>query len=91
MYIASKWAIAGMGTALRREALEYGVRVTMIEPGLVDTPMIRALPDCSGDLDRIEALLPEDCAHAVAFALCQPRRVNMWQIGILPLEQNYSS
>jgi NADP-dependent 3-hydroxy acid dehydrogenase YdfG len=91
MYIASKWAIAGMGTALRREALEYGVRVTMIEPGLVDTPMIRALPDCSGDLDRIQALLPEDCAHAVAFALCQPRRVNMWQIGILPLEQNYSS
>ena len=38
MYIASKWAIAGMAGALRKEALAYGVRVTQIEPGLVDTP-----------------------------------------------------
>jgi len=91
MYIASKWAIAGMGGALRREALEYGVHVTLIEPGLVDTPMIHALPEANADLGRIEALLPEDCAHAVAFALCQPRRVNTTQIQILPLEQGYSS
>jgi len=91
MYIASKWAVAGMGGALRREALEYGVRVTLIEPGLVDTPMIHALPEANADLGRIEALLPEDCAHAVAFALCQPRRVNMTQVQILPLEQGYSS
>jgi NADP-dependent 3-hydroxy acid dehydrogenase YdfG len=91
MYIASKWAVAGMGGALRREALEYGVRVTLIEPGLVDTPMIHALPEANADLSRIEALLPEDIANAVAFALCQPTRVNTTQIGILPLGQNYSS
>jgi NADP-dependent 3-hydroxy acid dehydrogenase YdfG len=91
MYIASKWAVAGMGGALRREALEYGVRVTLIEPGLVDTPMIHSLPEANADLGRIEALQPIDCARAVAFALCQPRRVNMTQIGLLPLEQSYSS
>jgi NADP-dependent 3-hydroxy acid dehydrogenase YdfG len=91
MYIASKWAVTGMGGALRREALEYGVRVTIIEPGLVDTPMIHALPSCSGDLDKMEALLPEDCAHAVAYALCQPRRVNITSIAMLPLEQSAST
>ena len=91
MYIASKWAVAGMGGALRKEALAYGVRVTLIEPGLVDTPMIHSLPEGKGDLDKIEALSPEHIANAVAFALCQPPIVNMTQIGILPLQQDYSS
>jgi len=91
MYIASKWAIAGMGGALRKEALEYGVRVTQIEPGLVDTPLIHALPIGKYDLDKIEALSPEHIAWAVAYALAQPRQVNTTQIQILPLEQGYSS
>jgi hypothetical protein len=91
MYIASKWAVAGMGGALRKEAVAYGVRVTLIEPGLVDTPMIHSLPEGKADLDKIEALSPEHCAYSVAFALCQPRVVNMTQIQILPLEQDYSS
>jgi NADP-dependent 3-hydroxy acid dehydrogenase YdfG len=91
MYIASKWAVAGMGGALRKEALSYGVRVTLIEPGLVDTPLIHALPEGKHDLEKIEALAPEHCASAVAFALCQPRVVNTTQIQILPLEQDYSS
>jgi NADP-dependent 3-hydroxy acid dehydrogenase YdfG len=91
MYIASKWAIAGMGGALRKEAFEYGVRVTQIEPGLVDTPLIHALPEGKHDLEKIEALSPEHIAWAVAYALAQPRVVNATQIQILPLEQGYSS
>jgi NADP-dependent 3-hydroxy acid dehydrogenase YdfG len=91
MYIASKWAIAGMAGALRKEALAYGVRVTQIEPGLVDTPMIHSLPEGKADLDKIEALSPEHIAYAVAYALVQPRVVNTTQIQILPLEQDYSS
>jgi NADP-dependent 3-hydroxy acid dehydrogenase YdfG len=91
MYIASKWAIAGMGGALRKEALEYNVRVTLIEPGLVDTPMIHSLPEGKHDLEKIEALSPEHIAWAVAFALAQPPIVNTTQIQILPLQQGYSS
>ena len=91
MYIASKWAIAGMGGALRKEALVYGVRVTQIEPGLVDTPHDPRLPEGKADLDKIEALSPEHIAYAVAYALVQPRVVNTTQIQILPLEQDYSS
>jgi len=91
MYIASKWAIAGMAGALRKEALAYNVRVTQIEPGLVDTPMIHSLPIGKDDLNKIEALSPEHIAWAVAWALCQPPIVNTTQIQILPLEQDYSS
>ena len=91
MYIASKWAIAGMAGALRKEALEYNVRVTQIEPGLVDTPMIHSLPVGKDDLNKIEALSPEHIAWAVAWALCQPPIVNTTQIQILPLQQDYSS
>jgi len=89
MYIASKWAIAGMAGSLRKEALAYNVRVTQIEPGLVDTPMIHSLPIGKDDLNKIEALSPEHIAWAVAWALCQPPVVNTTQI--LPLEQDYSS
>jgi NADP-dependent 3-hydroxy acid dehydrogenase YdfG len=91
MYIASKWAIAGMGGALRKEALAYNVRVTLIEPGLVDTPMIHGLPVGKDDLNKIEALSPEHIAWAVAWALCQPPIVNTTQLQILPLQQDYSS
>ena len=55
------------------------------------SPLIHALPEGKHDLEKIEALSPEHIAWAVAFALCQPRVVNLTQIHILPLEQGYSS
>jgi NADP-dependent 3-hydroxy acid dehydrogenase YdfG len=87
MYVASKWALAGLGGSLRKEALEYGVRVTLIEPGLVDTPMIQATEEGRAELARIKAITAEDCAHAVAFALCQPPLVTITQLGLLSMEQ----
>ena len=90
MYIASKWALSGLGGALRKEALEYGVKVTLIEPGLVDTPMIRASEEGLAELARIQALAPEDVAHAVAFALCQPPIATVTQVSLISLQQNYS-
>ena len=38
LYSATKWAITGMGESLRQECNDTGVRVTVIEPGMVDTP-----------------------------------------------------
>ena len=35
---STKWAITGMGESLRQEVNDTGVRVTVIEPGMVDTP-----------------------------------------------------
>jgi NADP-dependent 3-hydroxy acid dehydrogenase YdfG len=91
MYVASKWALAGLGGCLRKEALEYGVRVTLIEPGLVDTPMIWASEEGRAELAKIQAITPEDCANAVAFALCQPPIVNITQLGVLSIQQDYCS
>lgn len=91
MYVASKWALAGLGGCLRKEALEYGVRVTVIEPGLVDTPMIRASEAGQAELAKIQAITSEDCANAVAFALCQPPTVNITQLGLLSIQQDYCS
>ena len=38
LYSATKWAVTAMGEALRQELADTGVRVTLIEPGMVNTP-----------------------------------------------------
>lgn len=87
MYVASKWALSGLGGALRKEASAYGVRVTLIEPGTVDTPMVRATEEGRAELARYTAISSRDCARAVAFALCQPANVCVTQLGLLSAEQ----
>ena len=38
LYSATKWAVCAMGEALRQELAETDIKVTLIEPGMVDTP-----------------------------------------------------
>ena len=38
LYSATKYAVTAMGEAARQEFNDTGVRVTLIEPGMVDTP-----------------------------------------------------
>jgi len=85
MYSASKWAVTAIGEALRQELRQMqdqnGIRVTLIEPGMVDTPFFdnRPGPD--------NALHDEDIARAVLFALSQPERVDINEILIRPTSQ----
>lgn len=72
IYIASKWAVVGLGGALRKELVGSRVRVTLIEPGLVDTPLTRSNPFAQTLLETTEPLQVDDIARAVAFALLQP-------------------
>ena len=44
LYIASKWGVVGLGHAVRKELQSSNVRVALIEPGLVDTPLTRGSP-----------------------------------------------
>ena len=44
LYSATKWAVTAMGEALRQELNDTGVRVTLIEPGMVDTPFFDNTP-----------------------------------------------
>jgi NADP-dependent 3-hydroxy acid dehydrogenase YdfG len=86
LYSATKWAVTGMGESLRGELRRmhenHSIRVTLIEPGMVDTPFFDNRPGP----DR--ALHDEDVARAVMFALDQPERVDVNEILIRPTHQD---
>jgi len=87
LYIASKWGLVGYGHALRRELSDSGVRVTLVEPGLVDTPLVRDNPAVSGLLDACEPLAPEDVARSIIYAFQQPPHVLVSELTVRPLRQ----
>jgi NADP-dependent 3-hydroxy acid dehydrogenase YdfG len=76
MYSATKWAVSAIGYALRDELKGSGVRVTLIEPGMVDTPFF--------DERKPDALRPEDVARSVTYALGQPASVDVHELVVLP-------
>ena len=79
LYSATKWAITAMGESARQELNDTGVRVTVIEPGMVDTPFFEDRP--SG------ALQADDIAAAVMYAVGQPPHVDVNEILIRPTSQ----
>ena len=79
LYSATKWAITGMGESARQELNGTGVRVTVIEPGMVDTPFF--------DNPVSDGLEPEDIARAVMYAVSQPPHVDVNEILIRPVSQ----
>jgi NADP-dependent 3-hydroxy acid dehydrogenase YdfG len=87
VYIASKWGQVGFAHALRQEVRDGGVRVTVVEPGIVDTPLTRDNPVVRPLLEASEPLAPEDVARAVAYAYAQPAHVVLSEITIRPLRQ----
>lgn len=76
MYGATKWAVTGIGYNLREELRGSGIRVTLIEPGMVDTPFFDEPPE--------HALEDRDIANAVIYALQQPAHVDVNEILIRP-------
>ena len=85
LYSATKWAVTAIGEALRGELRQLhdtnAIRVTLIEPGMVDTPFFDNRPGP----DR--ALADADIARAVMFALEQPERVDVNEILVRPTSQ----
>jgi NADP-dependent 3-hydroxy acid dehydrogenase YdfG len=79
LYSATKWAVTALGEGARQEFNGTGVRVTLIEPGMVDTPFFDNRP--------ATALRPEDVARAVMFAVGQPREVDVNEILIRSVDQ----
>jgi NADP-dependent 3-hydroxy acid dehydrogenase YdfG len=80
LYSATKFAATAMGEAARQDFNDTGVRVTVIEPGMVDTPFFDNPPP-------IEALQGDDIARAVMFAVSQPRHVDVNELLIRPTAQ----
>jgi NADP-dependent 3-hydroxy acid dehydrogenase YdfG len=80
LYSCTKWAVTAMGEAVRQEVDGTGVRVTVIEPGMVDTPFF--------DNRLSNALEPDDVARAVMFAVSQPPHVDVNEILVRPTAQS---
>jgi NADP-dependent 3-hydroxy acid dehydrogenase YdfG len=82
LYSSTKWAVTGMAESLRQELRQdegSKVRVTVIEPGMVDTPFFDNRPT--------GALEADDIARIVMFALEQPDRVDINEILVRPTSQ----
>ena len=79
IYSATKHAVTAMGEAARQDLHGTGIRVTLIEPGMVDTPFFENKP--------ADALADEDIARAVMFALSQPPHVDVNEILVRPTAQ----
>jgi NADP-dependent 3-hydroxy acid dehydrogenase YdfG len=79
LYSATKWSVTAMGEAARQELNDTGVRVTVIEPGMVDTPFF--------ENPVSDALEPDDVARTVMFAVSQPAHVDINEILVRPTAQ----
>jgi NADP-dependent 3-hydroxy acid dehydrogenase YdfG len=82
LYSATKWAVTGMAQAIRNEMTGTGVRVTLVEPGVVDTPFWDNLQK-----PGTSELQPDDIARAVLYAVSQPPHVDVNEILIRPTGQ----
>ena len=80
LYSCTKWAVTAMGEAARLELDGTGVRVTLIEPGMVDTPFF--------DEPVSDALESDDIARAVMYAVSQPPHVDVNEILVRPTSQS---
>jgi len=88
-YGAAKAGLNAFTESLRKEVAPQGMRVTLIQPGLVETEFYSHV---EGDVRRpwmkeLEPLLPSDIGDAVVYVLAQPRRVNINELMIRPTGQ----
>ncbi|WP_419702982.1 SDR family oxidoreductase [Promicromonospora sp. NFX87] len=91
VYAATKWGINGWSESLRQELLP-DVRVTLIEPGVVDTELPSHITDeetrkaVQQGYD-VAAVKPEEIAEVIAFALARPRHLAINEILLRPASQ----
>ncbi|MGP4015749.1 SDR family oxidoreductase [Saccharopolyspora sp. 5N708] len=81
LYSATKWAVTGMAQNIRAECVGTGVRVTLIQPGMVETEMTAAT-------QNVPKLHAEDIANAVLYTLQQPPTVDVNELTIRPTGQH---
>jgi 3-hydroxy acid dehydrogenase/malonic semialdehyde reductase len=93
LYVTSKFAVRGFTYALREDLLGRPIRLTTVDPGLVQTDFSRVR--FRGDeetaakvYEGVEAIRPEEIADCVVFALTRPPHVNIDEIVVKALAQS---
>jgi NADP-dependent 3-hydroxy acid dehydrogenase YdfG len=94
VYNMTKWGVVGYSEALRQEGTHIGVRVTLVEPGFVDTELqghnenplvveqIEKMRESTG-----KVLESEDIANAIVYAVAQPKHVSVNEVLVRPSGQ----
>lgn len=83
IYGATKWAVTGLAENTRREVTEFGVGVTLVAPGRVETPFW----DSYGSLPPGHLLTADQIADSVVWAVRQPEGVDINTVVVRPIGQ----
>lgn len=93
LYVTSKFAVRGFTYALREDLLGRPIRITTVDPGLVETEF--SLVRFRGDREAadsvyrgVEPIRPEEIAECIVFALTRPPHVNVDEIVVKALAQS---
>jgi NADP-dependent 3-hydroxy acid dehydrogenase YdfG len=93
VYVASKFAVRGFTYALREDLLGRPIRLTTVDPGLVESNFSRVR--FRGDEEKarepyegVDPLRPEDVAECVVFAVTRPPHVNVDELVVKALSQS---
>lgn len=96
VYCASKHAVDALNSSMRMDLNQYGIKVSQVAPGLVETEF--SLVRFKGDEDRsksvyegFDALKAEDIADLILFMATRPAHVNLADVLIFPTAQASST
>jgi NADP-dependent 3-hydroxy acid dehydrogenase YdfG len=94
VYNLTKFGLNGFSESLRQELLMERVRVSVVEPGTVDTELVNQLADetraaARRQVEAIEPLEPEDIADAIAYIVTRHRRVAINELLVRAGEQTW--
>lgn len=95
VYCATKHAVESLTKAMRLDLLKYGIKVSSVSPGAVNTEF--STVRFKGDTERaakvyegINPLFAEDIAEVILFILLRPHHVNIDDVLVTPTDQAYS-
>jgi NADP-dependent 3-hydroxy acid dehydrogenase YdfG len=93
VYVASKFAVRGFTYALREDLLGRPIRITTVDPGLVESEFSRVRfrgdeTQAQAVYEGVEAMTPEDIAECIVFALTRPPHVNVDELVVKALAQS---
>jgi NADP-dependent 3-hydroxy acid dehydrogenase YdfG len=94
VYALTKFGITAFAESLRQELLKQRVRVSVVEPGTVDTELVTHLREdirqaARSQVASIEALRAEDIADAVSYIVTRDRRVAVNEMLVRAAEQDW--
>ena len=96
VYCATKHAVDALNKGMRMDLLPYGIKVTAINPGMVETEF--SIVRFKGDAQRaksvyegLEPLMAQDIADAIWFVASRPAHVNINDMLIMPTAQASAS